>query len=255
MQPNEKHDAWNGKYTSDEFFHFVGWRHPLESKKNYEILSQVLTDQCISHKPHLKGGGEIRITINWDADFYKGELIDPTVTCYADIPRDCLGLHTKKYGQFGLSIDRRVLVYRGARPVTYMPYNPREVIQSTIHRGALINRLCKAIKNFERVVVEKLDHRPKGGPRDDSAPTYEETIAELSTVLTKDVLPFVKPFPLVSEDDPSNYYMEREWRMYGNLEFEPEWIRTIVVGSGYADKVRVDFPQYADRIYEMPALG
>jgi hypothetical protein len=98
--------------------------------------------------------------------------------------------------------------------------------------------------------------RPKGGgPRDNSAPTYEETIAELSTVLTKDVLPFVKPFPLVSEDDPSNYYMEREWRMYGNLEFEPEWVRTIVVGSGYADKVRVDFPQYADRIYEMPALG
>ncbi len=43
--------------------------------------------------------------------------------------------------------------------------------------------------------------------------------------------------------------------MYGNLEFEPEWVRTIVVGSGYADKVRVDFPQYADRIYEMPALG
>ena len=73
--------------------------------------------------------------------------------------------------------------------------------------------------------------------------------------MTKDVLPFVKPLPLVSEDDPSNYYMEREWRMYGNLEFEPEWVRTIVVGSGYADKVRVAFPQYADRIYEMPALG
>ena len=65
----------------------------------------------------------------------------------------------------------------------------------------------------------------------------------------------MKPFPLVSEDNPSNYYMEREWRMYGNLEFEPEWVPTIVVGSGYADKVRVDFPQYADRIYEMPALG
>jgi len=63
--------------------------------------------------------------------------------------------------------------------------------------------------------------RPKGGgPRDDSAPTYEETIAELSTVLTKDVLPFVKLFRLVSEDNPSNYYMEREWRMYGNLEFD-----------------------------------
>ena len=31
--------------------------------------------------------------------------------------------------------------------------------------------------------------------------------------------------------------------MYGNLEFEPEWVRTIVVGSGYADKARVDFPQ------------
>ena len=50
--------------------------------------------------------------------------------------------------------------------------------------------------------------------------------------------------------------MEREWRMYGNLEFEPEWVRTIVVGSGYADKVRVAFPATAGhRICEMPALG
>ena len=69
---------------------------PLSPKRIMKSSVKSLTGQCISHKPHLKGGGEIRNTINWDAGFYKGELIDPTVTCYADIPRDCLGLHTKE---------------------------------------------------------------------------------------------------------------------------------------------------------------
>ena len=114
------------KYTADELFHFVGWRNPGHSDKNYSTLCKILRNLCISHPPHLTNWGETRIFIDWTKDMLKGELIVPSVTCYADIPFELLAIHTSKYGEFGLSIDRGILVYYGARPVIYMPYNPAD---------------------------------------------------------------------------------------------------------------------------------
>ena len=83
-------------YTSHELFHFVGFRHPDKHEKNYGILTKILSDRWISHPPHQKGSGETRITINWGADFTRGEFIILTVTCFADIPFKCLALHARK---------------------------------------------------------------------------------------------------------------------------------------------------------------
>ena len=97
-------------YVSDELFHSVGFRHPDEHRENYKILKEILAGGWISYWPHAKDWGEHRIEINWDADMVKGEFLIPTITCFADIPYECLGFHGQKYGQFGISIDRSYLV-------------------------------------------------------------------------------------------------------------------------------------------------
>jgi hypothetical protein len=245
-------ESWRVQYTSNELFHFVGWKHPTDSKKNYEVLSKVLTDKCISHPPHWRGGGEIRIVVIWGANILKGELIVPTVTCYADIPRGSLQIHTKKYGQFGLSIARTVLASRGARPVTYMPYHPNDNVQTTMCGFSLIKRLHDAAEAFQEFVVKKLDSRPKSS-QGYAPSTPEHAITEIDTVMIKDILAFVKPFDFTRDvDDPLNYYMEREWRKYGNLEFQPEWVSSIVVPSDYVERTKKDFPQYVGRISACP---
>jgi hypothetical protein len=240
------------KYTSDELFHFVGWRNPGDSKKNYETLYKILKNKCISHWPHLNNWGETRILIDWEADLLRGELVVPTVTCYADIPFESLATHTKKYGQFGLAIDRDILAYYGARPVTYMPYNPSDTASSVFGRS-LINRLFRGAESFENLVVKKLGSRPKTTNTGTPATTPEAAISEISTLMIKDVLAFVKPFALTRvEQDPANYYMEREWRKYGNLLFRAEWVKRIVVAPDYVDTVKADVPEFADRVSACP---
>ena len=71
----------------------------------------------------------------------------------------------------------------------------------------------------------------------------------------------MKPFPLVSEDNLlTNYYMEREWRMYGNnlnirritrMTASEEtailhWFRLLAAYAFRTDSTRVEIPQEAD---------
>jgi hypothetical protein len=52
----ENRSDMSQKYTSDELFHFVGWHHAGNSEKNYEILCEILTDQCVHTNPTGKAG-------------------------------------------------------------------------------------------------------------------------------------------------------------------------------------------------------
>ena len=43
-------------------------------------------------------------------------------------------------------------------------------------------------------------------------------------------LAFVKPFnATLALEDPENYYMEREWRRFGNLKLQQNCLRRVVV--------------------------
>ena len=206
----------------------------------------------MSHPPHLRNSGETRLTINWGADFLKGELIVPTVTCFADIPLECLRMHTKKYGQFGLAIDRKILVQCEARPVTYLPYDPADFTPRS--NMGLITHFCKTVEGFENLVVANNKAKPiivRGKVPD--SPEY--AINAVSSVLLKDFLAFLKPFDsTLGDEHHENYYTEREWRRFGNLELKrPEWVQKIVVAADYVDRLKADFPEYEDRVCKCPA--
>jgi hypothetical protein len=63
------------------------------------------------------------------------------------------------------------------------------------------------------------------------------------------LLCFVKFFESSSaDDDPTNFYMEREWRMLGALKFDLADVRRIIIPGTFAVRFREDLPQYAGQV-------
>jgi Putative abortive phage resistance protein AbiGi, antitoxin len=59
------------------------------------------------------------------------------------------------------------------------------------------------------------------------------------------ILAFLKLFDdTKSDDDPDNYYMEREWRIVGNVQFDLQDVRRIILPETYAKRLRTDLPTY-----------
>lgn len=59
------------------------------------------------------------------------------------------------------------------------------------------------------------------------------------------VFPLIKAFKGNSADeDPENYYMEREWRRYGDLDFSLEDVCRMYLPQRFAKRLRADLPDY-----------
>jgi hypothetical protein len=78
----------------------------------------------------------------------------------------------------------------------------------------------------------------------------------LQSILEKDVLAFIKSFDAdLPDDDPKNYYLEREWRKFGNFVFSPSTIQHVVVAPGFQERALRDAPNFADKISLPPVEG
>jgi hypothetical protein len=244
------HNSVTTQYASDELFHLVGHSSPKNDEENYRRLDLVLQSGCISHPPHDGSWGETGYTTTWDNRLETEELIVPTVTCYADIPFDALSTHVSKYGKFGLALPRWLLIKYGARPVMYIPMRSDDC--GSIHGLTLLRDIEAIVKGFNSQVYEKL------GPSSDSRTlgqvpaTSESAISVIYSMILKDFLAFIKPFnSQLPRNHPDNYYMEREWRKYGNMKFKPAQVSRLVVAQGYKDRALSDYPAFEGRIDEI----
>lgn len=240
--------AVKSSYTSDELFHLVGREHPTDDEANYRRLLSVLNDACISHRPHKPNWGKVSYTIDIEGSLRSGDLIVATVTCFCDIRLEHLELHTAKYGKFGLSFRRELLVQYGARPVTYVPLSRSHI--GGIHGPNFLRDLEAVYRGFRRHLVtpykgvaspsRSLGAEPK---------TVEAAVAAVQSIFEKDVLAFIKPFDADLPDaDVNNYYLEREWRKFGNLRFDPTSVERVLVARGFEARVTHDMPSYAAKV-------
>jgi len=238
-------------YASDELFHFVGHSSPSDDNVNFGKLKKVLDSNCISHFPHDGSWGKVSHTTTWDNRLETEQLIVPSVTCYADIPFKALSIHTSKYGKFGVALPRWLLIKYGARPVTYIPIRSDDWQQ--INGLTLLRDIEAVIKGFKEQLVEN----QKGDETISRtlgkiASTPEEAISATHSMLLKDFLAFIKPFNSeLSHSDPNNYYMEREWRKYGNMKFETGQVTRVLVANGYKEQTIENYPAYEDRVFEI----
>lgn len=240
-------------FISDELFHFVGRGHPEDHERNYLVLRAVLSSGCISHPPHNNDWGATSFQINLSKSLVSEGLLVPTVTCYCDIPFKHLGIHLLKYGKFGLSLDKNLLIKYGARPVIYVPLRTDDW-QSASGGRTWLRDVEAAYRGFRTHIRDKIGSATTRRALGAMPTSPEEASIALDSVLTKDLIAFLKPYDsLLPDSHPNYYYSEREWRKFGNQKFEPKDVRRIVVADTYVERLNDELPDYRGRVWSAPS--
>lgn len=240
FEAKEQGQRMANDYTSPILYHLVGNTRPLEHEQNFATLCAIL--ESMEVRPCAVGGSRVGIRIQVDPtrQSTNGEPIFQTASCFCDIPFKSLALHASKYGYFGVGVAREWVAHWGGRPVIYVPTdNPRA--------GSINNYLCTEALNAWKGINE---HFPiPDGPRSryvgQPASTPAESALLAQRFIAKDVLAFIKTFDhRLPDNDPNNYYMEREWRMLTKLALEIP-LREIVAPVEYHESLRTQFPHLA----------
>jgi hypothetical protein len=85
--------------------------------------------------------------------------------------------------------------------------------------------------------------------------TAEEASAAVNEVFRKDFLAFLKPFNAdLPDEDPNNFYLEREWRKYQNFCFDLSDVRQIIVAKAYVSRLQRDLPAYRGKVISVDSL-
>ncbi len=242
-------------YTSRELFHLVGRSHPADHEANYQTLLKILDSGCVSHPPHDPNSYMHRVACNLEGNIFSEELIVPSVTCFCDIPYDALGIHIQKYGAFGLSFPREFLIRYGARPVIYFPMQPSDPNRGwgTIFCEMLLTDLEQIWRGFREQLVDPIGANSWSRSLGEKPKTQNDAIKAMDDAFTQQFLAFIKPFNSeLPDNDPNNFYLEREWRRFANLRFQPSDFSHILSERTYVDRLKSERPMYANKILPAP---
>jgi hypothetical protein len=158
--------------------------------------------------------------------------------CFCDIPVTDLEIHMNKYSRFGLSFLKRFLIGKGANPVMYVAKNS----------PALSFRLPESTRDepwprkrvFERNIVLLEEYRRENRGK------FPMNLEYFLDIL---VLPFVKYFDdSASDEHKANVYMEREWRVIGDVKFALADVHRVFMPERYAERFRADLPDYKGQL-------
>jgi hypothetical protein len=243
------------RYTSDVLYHFVGFRNPGDHETNYSTLLKILEDRAVTHWPHNARTPGQSMTLDWDADIEKGELIVPEVTCFCDIPYEALSVHLRKYGSFGIAFRRFFLVKKGGRPVTYVPLQSKDRLAGwgTIYSLTMIRDWMRVREGFYEQVVAPVEANVVQRPLGVKPSNPDDAILAIDDFLARDFFAFLKVFDSdLTEELPDNYYMEREWRKLGNLKFFMEDVAFAIVDASYITRLALEKPELCGKILPAP---
>jgi hypothetical protein len=240
------------RYVSEELTHFVGMGQ--EPEDQYNLLVTILKG-CQLHPhgfpsdgfPHQKTS--IKLAPNFSSD--PNELLKPTVVCFCDIPIADMRIHMAKYSNFGLSFLKSLLVQKGANPVFYVAQNSFDPLQISFPSDSESTRLSfyyDIYKQFRYCFSEM----PKLESFRSKLPILDKFMTSmylLDSFYTNEFWSFIKFFDTTKhESHTENYYMEREWRILGRLDFSIEDVHRIILPKSYASMIRHDVPDYCGQI-------
>jgi Putative abortive phage resistance protein AbiGi, antitoxin len=241
-------------YVSDELTHFVG--RALPNEQRYLLLREILRTKYLraSHRQELGSGftghsdGQKKISSN--------EAIRCTTVCFCDIPFTKLGVHMKKYGPFGIAFAKGSLLRFGATPVHY-------VARNASHRGVgmrpqTVGDWFDQLRTELQIIhydlaqyVEANEGRPQfvfklSPPNTQPGHRLLGQVSALQTDLEFSVFGQLKFFTVgLPEDDPENFYMEREWRIPDSLTFHLDDIARIILPREFAERFRGEVREYS----------
>jgi len=237
------------RYVSNELAHFLG-RSLSSDDERYALLIKVIKSGWITHPPHNPNiSGNLLIEPN--KKISENEMFNPEMICFCDIPINYLDIHMMKYSYFGISFSKQYLVENGATPLLYLPKESKVSVYKTenfnhylekVNKSEYFDKMIKEYHElmslFECLVDEKFQTI---GVSEES-----KRVRDLRRFLDFHLLSYLKFFDhKKSDDDPDNYYMEREWRVIGNLNFSISDIQRVILPKQYSDKFHADVPEYS----------
>lgn len=259
-------NAGRQNYVSKELTHFLGRNLPTDEDR-YQLLVRVLQRGWLTHPPH-----EERLVLLMElrpgAKLRDHELLNPRVVCFADIPIDQLEIHMKKYSRFGIAFAKDVMVRKRATPVVYValdapvlrkkveyrvgmtlmedaPLEPDTVdlqVMEAVPRADLFDEMVT-----EHAMIIKDRHELEQGVE---LPTAVVEIFRRSTAMDSAVIGtlynLLKGFDHTLPDDhPNNVYLEREWRVLGNVQFSLDEVSRVILPSAFESRFRAAVPGFA----------
>ena len=158
--------------------------------------------------------------------------------CFCDIPVTDLEIHMNKYSHFGLSFLKRFLIGKGANPAMYVAESSQglsfRLPESTRDEPWPRKRVFE--RNIE--LLEKYRRENRG-----------KIPMNLEYFLDTLVLPFIKYFDdSASDEHKANVYMEREWRVIGDVKFALADVHRVFMPERYAERIRADLPNYKGQL-------
>ena len=232
------------RYVSDELTHFVGrglGSLPDREEEQYALLVNILrSGQLGRHKTkHIFHTDASRFSEN---EYYK-----PNMVCFSDIPVPDLAIHMAKFSRFGLAFKKAFLINKGANPVFYLPRQA----QIETSPGRQVD-LASHFDQRHQMILSLFNNLATMGDGD-----MPSLIPGLSNQQVRDLLGFLvfHFFSLckfydacLAAEDPANYYMEREWRVFGQLDFRLEDVSRVIFPEVFAKRFRQDLPDYYGEI-------
>ena len=221
-------------YVSNELTHFVG--KTLNTKeKQYDLLCQVLCGGWLTHRPHEQNRNA-PLQVLEGKPLSEDEMFVESIVCFCDIPVDDLHIHMTKYSRFGLSFLKSDLVKQGASPVFYVAENSK----IRIPREGQCDELVTRAEDFNRMIAQCRSLLEQQGSK---------KARDVQMFLDYHVFSFFKFFDDEKPyDDDENFYLEREWRMVGNLKFKLEDVQRVYLPKAFAERFRKDVPGFFGQI-------
>lgn len=263
------------RYISNELTHFVGARLP-EQEDQYSLLLTILRSGLLKvpgksdYVESSDASGPV-VTRTSTTSVAHGKKLSSndkyraSIVCFADIPIDDLHLHITKYSKFGLAFTRRFLLGKGANPVFYIaqqsstdvrnplandPDNYRDLVElakKSRNTGHWENFTRADLFDIAEVPLADVVNRVFADPP--PPPPLFSANSVIRQFVSTHLFQFMKFFDAeLSDDDPSNFYMEREWRVVGPVKFAIADVERVLIPRAFARRLREDIPSYFGQV-------
>ena len=267
-------------YISNKLCHFVG-RALKDDWERYRLLQKIIKMGMLLVNPNEKGSPP---RIGTSSDYKEiddlGEVFSEIkCICFCDIPDNDLAIHTSKYSKLGLAFRKDFLVQAGARPVQYVPIcadmsiqmkgcitpqSPRKYFPEISRLFLYTLIMIDVLNGNDNTIVHMYQQGKQTSQQIKQLAAYlelnlpeivfENNVHAVAYTLFHHTInsnAYIKLFdPSLPENDPQNYYMEREWRCLENVKFTLDDIETVYLPYSeiMEDLFIKSFPELEDRI-------
>ena len=246
--------------------------------KRHTILTAIGEEQNSGFSKTVTFSSYPSVLHDTDASLADNRLLQFELVCFCDIPLSDVGIHCAKYSYFGLAFRKEFLVSQGAGPVMYVPRAGQMTVRIFGHEKGTDDEVFTEEKSIPReylydglmgrhnqLGLARYEHLQRlaadatnRGDRDGTAAAFQQlqTMLLYQTAIEAFMFGFLKYFdPSLPEDHIDNYYMEREWRVAGQVAFSESDVARVIVPQDYAERARADLPHLASPVFELARAG